>query len=497
MTGERTVEITPSPSALIESLRGLGYSPETAISDLIDNSLAASAGNVRLDLQWSSHSPSFAMLDDGWGMGEAALAAAMRLGGVGPSAERRASDLGRFGLGLKTASLSQCRCLTVISRREGRTSALSFDVDVIAARGWMAIVPEKLPDHPFVPELLGRDQGTLVLWDRIDALSGLMGLEKEVFFLRLQDIRAHIGMVFHQYLAGDASRIAIGLNDRLIKPWDPFLTDHPSITPLPSERIRHLGAAFTVKPYILPHRDRFANEAQYEAAGGPGGWAARQGFYVYRGRRMIVPGSWLGLGGARAWTRDELSRLARIQIDLPTGMDREWRIDVRKSQARPPGMIRNRLTAIAARCRQQAREVFAWRGQGPIVTHRGSDAPPIWTAQSTAGATRYRIDRKHPAIAVLLKQDGADPKFFDAVLSIIERTVPVERIWLDVSEAEGAPLPELDPEEIELLAEQLAELGKMLPSGMPAGERADLILRNLPPQPDQLRTRLVRRMEAA
>ena len=278
---------------------------------------------------------------------------------------------------------------------------------------------------------------------------------------------------------------------------DPFLTDHPSITPLPSERIRHLGAAFTVKPYILPHRDCFANEAQYEAAGGPGGWAARQGFYVYRGRRMIVPGSWLGLGGARAWTRDELSRLASIEIDLPTGMDREWRIDVRKSQARPPGMIRNRLTAIAARCRQQAREVFAWRGQGPIVTHRGSDAPPIWTAQSTAGATRYRIDRKHPAIAVLLKQDGADPKFFDAVLSIIERTVPVERIWLDVSEAEGAPLPAPTPKKSSCWQNSSRNSERCFPRACPPANGLISILRNLPPQPDQLRTRLVRRMEAA
>jgi len=131
-----------------------------------------------------------------------------------------------------------------------------------------------------------------------------------------------------------------------------------------SERIRYSGASLFITPYILPHRDRFANDAEYEAAGGPGGWNARQGFYVYRARRLLVPGSWLGLGGARAWTREESSRLARIEIDLPVDMDVDWRIDVRKSQARPPGSLRARLTAIAEHCREQAREVFVWRGLG-------------------------------------------------------------------------------------------------------------------------------------
>lgn len=498
MTLESAVEIVPSPSALIESLRGLGYSPETAIADLIDNSLAAEAKNIRVDLQWNEDVPTFAILDDGLGMDAAALATAMRLGGLGPSAARGASDLGRFGFGLKTASLSQCRCVTVVSRHQSTTSALSLDIDVVASRGWIAVAPAKLPDHPFVADLCERDQGTVVLWSRMDSLSGLAGLEKEAFFLRLNDIRAHLGMVFHRFLDGDARRVAILMNARPVKAWDPFLRHHPSITELPSERIRQGDLILTVKPYVLPHRDRFANDAEYEAAGGPGGWGARQGFYVYRGRRLLVAGSWLGLGGLRAWTREESSRLARIEIDLPTGMDKDWRIDVRKSQARPPGNLRARLTAIAIRCRKQAREVFAWRGQGPVSRGQGRpDYPPIWLARSGAGGTVYRIDRRHPSIAIFIEQSGADPKLFDAVLSIIERTVPVEKIWLDVSEAEGAPLPELDPEEIELLAEQLAELGKMLPPGMPADERADLILRNLPPQPDQLRTNLVKRMEAA
>lgn len=492
MTHERPVEITPSAAALVESLRGLGYSPETALADLIDNSIAAQTANIEVNLDWNDGHPQVALLDDGDGMDRATLAEALRLGGTGPLLKRAASDLGRFGLGLKTASLSQCRQLAIISRTGGRTSALILDVDEIVERGWFASEPASLPQHPMVEKLLQLEHGTLVIWGRMDSLGGLSGLEKEAFYLRLEDIRAHLGMVFHRFISGDATRLAIILNGRAVKAWDPFLISHPSTRELPSERVRHAGSAFTVRPYVLPHRDRYANEMEYEAAGGPGGWGARQGFYVYRGKRLLVAGSWLGLGGARTWTRDEASRLARIEIDLPTDLDADWRIDVRKSQARPPGTLRARLTAIGSRCRQEAREVFAFRGQGPRTRGAQRPAPPVWIAQQGPKGIQYRINRDHPAIVACRDAGGVRP--FNAVLSIIERSVPVERIWLDVSESEGAVVPQLEAEEITQLGEQLLELGRALPTSMTPDQRADVLLLNLPGDLTKLRAELLRRM---
>jgi hypothetical protein len=493
MAKERPVEITPSAAALIESLRGLGYSPETAIADLIDNSIAAEAATIELAIEWNDGHPEVALFDNGNGMDRATLAEALRLGGTGPSSTRAASDLGRFGLGLKTASLSQCRQLTIISRTAGKSSALVLDVDEIAKRGWFATVPAPLPQHPFVSRLLKLGHGTLVLWDRMDSLGGLSGLGKEAFYLRLEDIRAHLGMVFHRFINGDATKLVIILNGRPIKAWDPFQTAHPSTRELPSERVRHAGSAFTVRPYVLPHRDRYANEADYEVAGGPGGWAARQGFYVYRGKRLLVAGSWLGLGGVRTWTRDEASRLARIEVDLPTDLDRDWRIDVRKSQARPPGELRARLTAIGGRCRQEAREVFAFRGQGPRARGLPQTAPAVWLALKGPKGLQYRINRDHPVIAACRDSvGGARP--LNAVLSIIERSVPIERIWLDVSETEAAASPPMDADEIAQLGNQLFELGKVLPASLTPDQRADVLLVNLPGDLTKLRAELVRRM---
>lgn len=490
----RTIDIPPKPSALIASLRGLGYSPETALADLIDNSITAGSTAVEIDLQWSGGIPTAAIMDNGGGMNEARLIDAMRLGGDGPDSIRDEADLGRFGMGLKTASLSQSRRMIVVTKVAESVSAVSLDIETVAAKGWIATVPDPLPDHPYITVLLSRPSGTVVIWDRIDELSGLAGLTKEGFYLRLEEIRAHLGMVFHRFINGDARRLSITLNGRPIKGWDPFQTAHPATTELPSERIRHGGASLSVKPYILPHRDRFANDLEYEAAGGAGGWAARQGFYVYRGKRLLVAGSWLGLGGVRTWTRDEASRLARIQVDLPVGLDRDWRIDVRKSQARPPGALRARLMAIAGRCREEAREVFAFRGRGPRVRGAQHSAPPIWLATQGPTGCQYRINRDHPAIVHYRKAKIGDGRGFDAILSIIERNVPIERIWLEVSESEGVAVACLEPNEIAKLSDQLIELSRVLPETMPLSQRIDTLLLNLPGDLTKLRSDIIRKL---
>ncbi|GAA0771000.1 ATP-binding protein [Actinomadura yumaensis] len=496
MSVPRSVSIIPSASALVESLRGLGYSTETALADLVDNSISAEAELIEIDMQWSEGVPVIAMLDDGKGMSEAKLATALCFGGTGARIERDASDLGRFGLGLKTASLSQCRRMTIVSSDADGLNALTLDIDVIADHGWIATVPEVLPAHPFVTRLKERGQGTLVLWERMDERSGLAGLGREDFFLRLQEIRDHLGMVFHRFLGGDARRVSMSINERPIKPWDPFQRTHPATTQMRTERIRHAGGVVTVTPWVLPHRDRFANETEYAAAGGAGGWGARQGFYVYRGKRLLVAGSWVGLGGSRAWTRDEASRLARIEVDLPTTLDSDWRIDVRKSQARPPGALRARLTALAGSCRERAREVFAWRGRrtGSQRTERPTDA--VWLARSTDAGMVYTVNREHPAIAAYLADESCDRGRFQAVLTVIERSVPVERIWLDISQSEGAVTLGIDEVEAEQLAAQLASLAELLPSGLSPVDRAEVLIGNLPGDQAELRKHLIGVLEA-
>ena len=415
---------------------------ETAVADIVDNSIAASADHIDITWDWNAGQPIATILDDGQGMSEERLVAAMRFGGAGPRTNRSETDLGRFGLGLKTASLSQCRMLSVISRTSSGETAFTWDIDYIAEHGsdWHLIeggwAPEQARDA-----LTNRRSGTLVVWSNIDFGREHDRPDHSAFLRDLDRLSAHLGMVFHRFIDGDARRITITLNGNAIPAWDPFLESHAATIRNPEAPIRAPGGIVRIRGFVLPHRDRFPTEEAYDRAAGPKGCTAHQGFYVYRQKRMLSSGGWLGLGGSRAWTQDEASRLARIRIDIPNSADHEWCIDIRKAIARPPEAVRKPLQKIAEDIRRKAREVFVHRGNyGP--RQRADDVSRIWQVKTGEGARRYRIDREHQLVALVrdvLPNSARDA--VDTLLDHIERTVPIERVWLDVTEA-GVP-PEL------------------------------------------------------
>ena len=436
-------EIPPDASSMIESMRSYGYTLPAALADLIDNSIAAAASTVKLRFHWSGAESWVSILDDGSGMNEAALRDAMRLGSRSPLEERDPDDLGRFGLGLKTASLSQCRRLTVASKLAGGSySVRRWDLDYLQQRdvqGWRLLTTP----FPGSEQLLGGlddcEHGTLVLWEVLDRLVGKARVDDEKVhkhFLKLvEDVERHLAMVFHRYLGGVRAQLRIIINGQELDAWDPFVNRHSATQPTPEESVPIPGheEAVRVQGYVLPHKDRLgANE--HRKASGPRGWNAQQGFYLYRNKRLIVPGSWLGLGGSRPWTKEEHYKLARIRIDIPNSMDHLWQLDVKKSTARAPLQLRERLKGLAQTVRRDARDVFAHRGKyRRRKTREEYDRP--WKAGRRSGATVYRIDRGHPVISALLQSLGAVArKDLEAAFRIIEETVPVEQIWLDAAE---------------------------------------------------------------
>jgi hypothetical protein len=185
--------------------------------------------------------------------------------------------------------------------------------------------------------------------------------------------------------------------------------------------------------FVLPHKDRLGNRI-YLDAGGPEGWSSQQGFYVYRGRRLLVAGSWLGLGRGRSWSKDEAHRLARIRLDIPNNTDADWKIDVRKSSAHPPVRLREQLTRLAEDVRDRARKVFLHRAQSNSSSGRAEDLAPVWMSNESTTGRRYRVDRNHPAIKPLLDEEQDLSGRIEAMLRILEETIPVQRIWLEAAE---------------------------------------------------------------
>ena len=450
--------IPPSASALIDSLRGVGYSLETALADLVDNSISAGANVIDINCDWNGGEPHIVIIDDGAGMSESRLIEAMRFGGTGPLSERSETDLGRFGLGLKTASLSQCRSLTVASKTEAGVSKFTWDIDIIRESGdtWNLLEGGSIPDDT-EQSLASTPSGTVVAWKKVDFGRIEDRPSHSAFIANLERVDRHLGMVFHRFISGDARKLSIRINSHKVQAWDPFIQRHEFTIQMPNKVLAGPGGIVKAKGFILPHRDRFKSEEEFERAGGPLGWTVQQGFYIYRQKRLLSAGGWLGLGGSRRWTREDSSRLARIQIDIPNTGDHDWQIDIRKALARPPEMIRPHLQQLAQNVRVRAREIFVHRGQHGVRA-RQTQVEKIWLVKPNGSSNRYGVKRDHYLVNLVRDRlNSLDRSYLDELLALIEKTVPVDRIWLDVTE-NGITSREDDKQEVIHSAWSLARL---------------------------------------
>jgi Histidine kinase-, DNA gyrase B-, and HSP90-like ATPase len=431
---DKSFEIAaPRADAMIESLRAFGYDLETAISDLIDNSISAGAKNVWIEFTWNGTSSLLTVTDDGKGMNDEELFLAMRPGNRSPLEERTSDDLGRFGLGLKTASFSQCRSLTVISKSANCPIFVRcWDLDYVKETGeWRLLKDAELAPSDLRKRLDAFASGTTVWWQKLDRVVGLAEADDESAHRRFLDgfdrVKQHLGMVFHRFLS-EPGGLKIWLNGRETKSWDPYLTNENATQILGRERLRLGGQLVDVQPYVLPHHSKVEQEI-HSIGAGPRGWNAQQGFYVYRNRRLLVAGDWLGLG----FQKEEHFKLARIRVDFSNAMDTEWDIDVKKSRARPPGLLRSDLKRIATATRSRASEVYRHRGK--VIAREASGAHTfVWLRKVRHGKIFYEINREHPVVKELLDETSGKQGELSALLRLIEETVPVPYVVMNNAE---------------------------------------------------------------
>ena len=423
----------PLPSAMVESFRAFGYDIGTAIADLIDNSITAGANNIWLTFSWNGSDSWISIKDDGKGMSESELVNAMRLGSRNPLETREPNDLGRFGLGLKTASFSQCRCLTVKTKAYGQdVAARRWDLDYINQTGeWRLLHTESIGATNKLLGLESYSSGTIVLLENLDRVVGKVKVSDrkahDHFLELIETIEKHLAMVFHRFLENQV--LYLWINDQPVSFWNPFLPDENATQMLPEE-IFYIGEEkLTVQPYILPHHSKI-DQQKLDLAAGLKGWRSQQGFYIYRSDRLLVAGDWLDLG----FQKDEHYRLARIQIDIPNTLDDSWDIDVKKSRARPPASLKSDFKRIARLTRQRAMEVYRYRGKVVNSGNKEDNAFP-WERLVKHDKVSYTINREHPIVKTVLDNSKEQEKTINALLRILEETVPVQQIWLDSASA--------------------------------------------------------------
>lgn len=407
-------------------MRAMGYSFEAAVADVVDNSVSASASII--DIRFPPFDePYVAILDDGTGMLPDALTAAMRHGSQNPLLKRGDEDLGRFGLGMKTASLSQCRRMTVVSLREGVLSGRCWDLDHIARRqDWMLLQlsPNEIRQVPLIDQLLVRGHGTIVLWQNFDRLSAGELSIRQAIDNRMDELREHLALVFHRFIVPGPGQpaITISINNLPLRGVDPFLTRNKATQLLPPQSFPLAGEAVSVQAYILPHISRLSS-SELELAGGEDGLRRNQGFYVYRNKRLICWGSWF-----RLVRQEELSKLARVQVDLSNRLDHLWKLDIKKSTTSPPEALREGLKQIIGRITDGSRNVFIFKGK------KASDKRVVhaWDRVIVREGVSYKVNREHPLIAALL--DSATQRtlpLLEQLLLLLERSIPLDAIYLD------------------------------------------------------------------
>ncbi|MCL2074957.1 MAG: ATP-binding protein [Betaproteobacteria bacterium] len=426
----RTLSHPPSAACLSASLRDLGYSLETALADLVDNSISAGAGNVEILCDVSTERPIVVVLDDGCGMSEDELLAAMRHGTNSPRHDRAPQDLGRFGLGLKTASLSQCRSLTVLSARNGTICGAEWNLDRIdIADDWILSMldDEDIQILPHAKRLGNR--GTAVIWQGLDRLveNEIGNRRNEIVDEKLEVVRRHLSLVFHRFLAGEIkghSRISIKVNGHEIKPFDPFCKKHPATQILQEEIVRIGDAEVRLQPYILPHHSRLS-ASEYDLYQDRSDFISYQGGYVYRNGRLMAWGDWF-----RLVPKGEATKLARVQIDFPSNLDEAWIIDIKKSRACPPHAVRERLRQIIRHITDRSITVHRGRGQRLFQETKA----PCWERYADHGGIRYAINEQHPLILSLCERLAPDSiELLRVILESFSASLPVEMIYSDYS----------------------------------------------------------------
>ena len=413
-------DFSSDPLALLESNRNLGYSIEEAVADLIDNSITADATSITINLDWNDGNPIFKLHDNGKGMSEKKLIDSFKLGSL---EQRNPKDLGRFGFGMKTASLSQARELIVISKQQDHQVCMrSLDLDFIKEinRKWN-LKHCNLADFKNEIDILNiAGQGTIICWKNWDRAPQ----SNENFISLITKISNYAAVCFHRFIEDGAK---IYSHDELLKPISPIPKDSQKYSEIPLKN--EVDSKQTA--YVLKHPKFWEQDydlmPQINSYKLFNGFPAQQGIYIYRCKRLLNPnGGWLGV-----IKPINSSKLARVVIDYPNSADNLWNLDITKTNASIPYEFRKEIEKLIENTRLESVSKIT-RGITSITNKIKNlyDNSLIWHEKEDRDVRCYRYypDLNHPIFQNLIESKKIDKKTLCFIFDLLSQNLPVARI---------------------------------------------------------------------
>jgi len=423
MIGE---DFSPEATNLLESKRSLGYSVEEAVADLVDNSIGAKAENISFYFIWNDGNPKFILLDDGHGMSNDNLefTNSFRLATKNPLTQREYPDLGRFGLGMKTATLSQCRELIVISKRSDcEINIRSLDLDFIKDlnNSWKLKYVNKVDCLGFDDIIINKGFGTAIIWNKWDRAP-----KDEKHFNELIDkVSNYLSVIFHRFLEKGLNIYASSIP---IIPCGPI----PSGDGAMIHSIKKLEENDKVvqTAYLLQHPSKWKEDYESTFAFNSfrlfEGFERQQGIYIYRCDRLLNPmGGWLGI-----LKRGNSAKLARVTIDYPNNSDTLWNLDITKTNATIPYEFKKEIEEFVIKTKNASNNKIT-RGKRKVRESLSSYTDSlIWREEKNrlVNSIKYKVNIDHELFKTLIEKNKIDRKVLSTILSIVSETLPISKI---------------------------------------------------------------------
>lgn len=403
----------PNPEYLIKSIAEQGYSLESSLADLIDNSVSANANKIEVLIKMEQEPFALFIADNGDGMDEETLKASMQFPSNSPESKRNVSDLGRFGLGMKTASFSQTRCFTVLSRKKGTETFIgrTWDVNYLKQVGkWRLIVNTKEEITELIQHYLTLSEGHVNRFENFDANTIVVwnGLYKFENYLKKDDRQSalkkqitevtsdYLSLVFHRYMERKANLLQIRINNNLIAPFNPFPTTITDFRPIEFKQKHFSTDTIKIEGFVLPSRS--IDESQSISI-----WTTKnrslmdmEGIYIYRADRLIHFGGWNGL-----IKKAPRLQLARLRVDIGNSIDHLLHLNVAKSQIEIPHDLKVAFEKYIDELKTQAEREFFNRGIRRFSSNLKEDNVQLFERKSSNKGTLLEVNSSFPLLKSL------------------------------------------------------------------------------------------------